>query len=91
MPDKQIITYNQNIQRLGEEAGQHHRQHWDTHKQAAINISKGAGNNVVDLLNSDHLSLNEKDEIKNLIFKNKALKQKYQTLLVLKAYQSVQI
>ena len=38
-----------------------------------INISKGAGNYVVDLLNSDHLSLNEKDEIKNLIFKNKAL------------------
>ena len=37
-----------------------------------INISKGAGNYVVDLLNSDHLSLNEKDEIKNLIFKNKA-------------------
>ena len=38
-----------------------------------INNNKGAGNYVVDLLNSNYLSLNEKNEIKNLIFQNKKL------------------
>ena len=41
-------------------------------RESIIN-NKGAGNYVVDLLNSNYLSLNEKDEIKNSIFQNKKL------------------
>ena len=52
-----------------------------------INIElKGAGNYVIDLLKSNHLSLNEKNQIKNSILTNKKLADEISATLGFKSF-----